>query len=433
MQDKKVVTNAIWLITCRVIQTVINFVISMMTARYLGPSNYGIISYAASIVAFFAPVMNLGLSSILVHEYVNNREEEGGILGTSLVLNAISGLLCVIGVNSFCLIMNPGERDVQIVCALYSVVLIIQALENIQYWFQAKLLSKYYAVLSLVAYLSVACYKVFLLVTNRNVYWFAISNTIDYLIITIGLFVVYYLIGREKIYFSIQIARRMLTQSKYYIISGLMTTVLAQTDRIMLKSMLDETIVGYYSAAVTCASTTSFVFTAIIDSMRPLIFEGKKISIRKYEERIKNLYSITVYTALLQSVLLFCCAKIVIHILYGSAYGDAVPILRVVVWYAAFSYFGGAKDIWILAEKKQKYLIWLNVSGAAINVALNYLLIPLFGAVGAAMASIITQFFTNIIMEMLISDLRHNIDLLMEALHPKYLKSIVKNFRSALK
>ena len=77
MIKNKVVKNASWIIGCRIVQSVFALIVSMLTARYLGPSNFGLINYAASIVAFFLPIAQLGINNILVHEFVNNPEEEG--------------------------------------------------------------------------------------------------------------------------------------------------------------------------------------------------------------------------------------------------------------------------------------------------------------------------------------------------------------------
>ena len=70
MNSRKVIHNAEWIVVCRIIQSILGLVVSMMTARYLGPSNYGVISYAASLVAFVTPVMQLGFNSILVQEII---------------------------------------------------------------------------------------------------------------------------------------------------------------------------------------------------------------------------------------------------------------------------------------------------------------------------------------------------------------------------
>ena len=87
-------------------------------------------------------------------------------------------------------------------CALYSVSLVFQMTEMIQYWYQAKLLSKYTSVVSLVAYTIVALYKVVLLVTGKSIYWFAISYAFDFLIISATLMVIYGKLGSQKLSFS---------------------------------------------------------------------------------------------------------------------------------------------------------------------------------------------------------------------------------------
>ena len=140
---KRVVDNASWLIICRISQSLLSLFISMYTARYLGPSNFGLINYAASIVAFLAPVMKLGFDSILVQKFVEEPEKDGKIIGTSLILNCCSAVLCMLGMFAFVAVANAGEKSTIVVCILYSIVLLAQAIEMICYWFQSKLLSKY--------------------------------------------------------------------------------------------------------------------------------------------------------------------------------------------------------------------------------------------------------------------------------------------------
>ena len=426
MNKNRVLKNASWIIGIQVVKSLLGLVISMLTARFLGPSNFGLINYAASIVAFVSPIMYLGLTGVLVQEIVNRPENEGKILGTAISLSFFSSLLCIGGVVAFVSIANRGERDTIIVCALYSILLIFQSLEMIVYWFQAKLLSKYSSLVSLIAYLIVSAYKIFLLAAKKSIYWFAVSNALDYMIIAVCLLIVYRKLGGQRLRFSFADAKRMLSKSRYYIISNMMITIFAQTDRIMLKLMIDDAATGYYSAAVTCAGMTGFIFSAIIDSFRPMIFDNKKTDERQYENNICRLYSIIIYLSLLQSVVITVFSKLIIHILYGSAYDPSINALRLIVWYTTFSYLGSVRNIWILAEDKQKYLWIINLSGAAANVLLNYFLIPVMGIMGAALASLITQIFTNVIIGFIIKPIRYNNTLMFRALNPVYLKGIAK-------
>lgn len=422
----KVFTNASWIIVCKVIQSVLSLVISMLTARYLGPSFFGLINYAGGIVSFLAPIMELGFTGILVQELIDHPEEEGRIMGSSMLLSLASSLLCILGAVGFCAVANAGETLTLWVCALYSLCLIFRALELFRYWFQAKYLSKDTSLVSLVAYAAVFVYRVILIFTGRDVQWFAVSFAFDSALIALMLFILYIRRGGQRLAFSGTVARRMLRSGVYYILSGLMVAVFAETDKIMLKLMVDDAACGYYSAATTCAAMAGFVFQAIVDAFRPYIFESLRKSRAWFELNVKRLYSIIIYACLLESVCMALLSRFVILILYGEAYMAAVPMLRVSVWYITFSFLGVVRNIWLLAEGKQKYLWIINLGGALANILLNLCLIPLWGGIGAAAASVITQVFTNVLVGWIIPSIRDNNRLMMAALHPKYLIGMLR-------
>ena len=429
----KVFKNASWIVGCKIAQSLLNLIIGMLTARYLGPSNYGILSYVSSVIAFALPIMQLGLNQTIVKEFVDNPDKEGKILGTALLFNVVSSLFCMFGSILFVLFANAGETETLIICVLYSFTLLFQATEMTQYWFQAKLLSKYPSIASLIAYVIVACYKVYLLISGKSVTWFAFSNVLDYLIISLILVIIYLKKSNEKLSIDFKFGIKMLSRSKYYIIPSLMVVIFQHTDRIMIKEMLGTTETGLYSAAVTCVGITGFVFTAIIDSFRPVVLEDKSLDNVRYEQRVIQLYSIIIYLSLAQSVVLSVFSKPIVYILYGSEYFGSVGILVVSAWYILFSYFGSVRNVWILAEGLQKYLLPINISGAAVNIVLNYLLIPLMGAVGAAVATLITQFFTNVIIGFMIKPIRHSNMLMFKGFNPSPLISYAKNTIHSLK
>ncbi len=430
MQKRNSTTkNAVWIISCKVIQSLLGIFVSMLSARYLGPSNYGLISYAASIAAFMLPIVQLGFRSTLVREIVENPDREGEIVGTSLFFNVLSALACMVAVCGFVYVANPNEPVTLIVCALYSLSLLTQALEMIQYWFQAKLLSQYTSVTGLVAYTVVTAYKIYLLATQKSIYWFAISNALDYFIISITLIVIYRKLSSQKLKVSFKLFREMFARSKYFIVSSLMVTIFAQIDKIMLKAMMTEEAVGIYSAAVACSGLTSFVFAAIIDSFRPTVFEHKKLSKEAYEKDLVLCYSVVIYLSLLQSIAFTVLSKPIIHILYGADYVASADVLSLVVWYTTFSYLGPIRNVWMLAEDKQKYLWIINLSGAVTNVILNAVLIPFIGVMGAALASLATQIFTNFIIGFIIKPIRYNNRLMLRGCNPKLLLCYIKNLK----
>ncbi len=428
LKKNSALANAGWLIAGKLAQSVLGFVITVFTSRFLGPSNYGLISYAMSLAQFVLPIVQLGLNAVLVYEIVNSSDKEGEILGTARVLNLCSSVLCILGIVAFTAIANRGETETLIVCVLYSVSLIFSAIEMIVYWFQAKYLSKYAAIVSFVGYALTAVYRVFLLVTQKSVFWFAVSNSLDLIIICTLLYIIYRKNGGQKFRFSYSTAKRLLSSGKYFVLSGIMVMIFGQTDKIMLKFMCGNVEVGYYSVAITCACLLSFVFSAIVNAFRPYILEKKKASIEGYEDGVIKLYAVVNYLAIAQSVFFFVFARPIVTVIYGEQYLNAIPIMRIIVWYATFSYFGAAKDVWILAESKQKYLLFLNAGGALTNIILNFIFIPLWEGTGAAIASLITQVITNVGMCIILEPLRRNAYLFFCSLNPKVILNMLKKY-----
>lgn len=426
MSNNRMFQNAKWIIVCKIAKVIIQFLVGLITVRYLGPSNYGLVTYATSVIAFAVPVMQLGLNSTLVQEYVNDPEAENKIAGTSIVLSIISSLACMAGIACFVSVANHGEPEAIIVCVLSSISLLFQATEILQYWFQAKLLSKYSSLSILVAYILTSLYKIYLLISAKSVYWFALSNAVEYAITSVFFFVSYKRVGGGRLRFSWKIAGTMLSKSKYFILSNLMVTIYHNTDLVMVKLISGNTQGGYYGAALTCGSVVNFVYSAIIDSGRPMILEKQKTSQKAFEDGISKLYSIITYATLLQCIGFVLFAPLIVKILCGSAYMAAVPVLQIVVWHQVFSYTSYVRDIWILAEGKQNVLWIINTSGVVINILLNALMIPHWHAVGAAVASVMTYFVSNILMVLIVKPLRPSLKLLVRGMNPKHLLSVAK-------
>lgn len=423
----KVVTSASWIIICRIIQAVCSLIVTMITSRYLGPSRFGLISYAASICTFFLPIMQLGLPNTQVNELVNDKENEGRIIGTSLVLCLISSIFCVLGVVSFSLIVNAGDGETIITCFLYSLLLLFQSIEILQYWFQTHYKFKIVSVIILVAYILTSFYKIILLANNRTLSEYALSYALDHLIIAASLFVVFRRTSKIKLSFDSKIAKKLLSKSKYYIIANLMIVVFAQTDRVMLKLMIGNEVTGLYSAAYTLANMLNFVYDAIVDAYRPTIMQSKIDKPEKYECGLQNLTCIIIFFSLIVCTIVTIFAGLGIRVVYGKGFIGAKSILQIVIWYTIFAYIGAVRNIWLLVENKQKILWKVNMSGAALNISLNYILIPILGAEGAAIASLITQCFTNVVLTYLLRCLRGYANILTRSFNPLLIVRLMKN------
>lgn len=424
----KVVSNSVWIVWCRVIKVVLSALVSIFTARLLGASDFGLLNYSAAIISFVSPFVLLGFNSILVKEFISEKNE-GEILGTAIISSVFASFLGMGLCAIIAYIISPNDNVAIRVTTIYSITLVFHATELIQYWFQAKYRAKIVALIGVVAYAVVSVYKVILLLLGVKIYWFALSNAFDYLLISIFLMYIYIKEGNSRLKFSWGSLRRLMSTGYLYAVSSFMINMYTQVDKIMIKSILGNIQNGLYSVAVACSGMFVFIFVAIIDAMRPFILEGQKINSVVFEQRLKMLYSIIIYLGLLLGILVTLGARVMIYLLYGENYLGSIAILRVLIWSTVLSCIGGAKDIWILAECKQKYLLLLNTLGVISNIALNFILIHKIGIIGAAIATIITQFLSNIFFCIFFKDLRLNVKLIFESLNPSLIIKNISKFR----
>ncbi len=416
--------NAGWMIGGRIAQTMINFVVNILAVRYLQPDNYGLISYAGAYTAFFMSLCTLGINSVIVKEFVNRPGEEGTIIGTALGLRAASSFLSALMILAIVTVIDRGEKLTIAVVGLCTIGLLFQILETFKYWFQSRLQSKVTTISGFVAFAITAAYKIYLIISGKSVAYFAVATSIDYAFVGIFLYLAYRRHKGGTLRFSRHYARELLSSSVHYILPALMISVYGQTDKLMLKQMLSKADVGFYGTAVSVCTAWCFVLSALVDSMTPEIMEAHRDgNTARYDRLNLVLYAIIFYVSIVVSGIFTAFAGFIVTLLYGKAYLPAAAPLQVITWYTAFSYLGVARNAWIVCENKQKYLIWIYLSAAAANVILNLLLIPIWGTVGAAAASLAAQIITTMVTPCLIRPLRPNAVMMAKAILLKGVRS----------
>ena len=422
LMRSKVASNSLILMISRVIQMILSLVVSVISAKFLGPANFGIVSYAGSIITFLTPIAGLGINSILAYECIQKPEEEGTIMGTALLLQLFSGFLCIFAAAAFALVFERNDPLVVTVIVLYSLELLFKGVGALEYWFQVHYCAKYVAVSTLVAYISVSAYKIILLAMQARVELFALSMCVDYLVLGMCYFSCYMKAGGPKFRISSARAKQLVQVGKSFILSGLMAAAYTQMDRIMLKAMLGEATVGYYTVAMSLISLLGFVFASIISASNPIILEHQKVDEGKYEHALVGRFSLIFYSSVVLAIGFTICSSFIVDLLYGEAYRQSASIVCVLTWTPLFTYWGVAKGVWFVSQRKQKYIKWLSLIGAITNVILNYVLIHQFGVIGAALATLVSEMAVNFLAGFFFSQIRKCSMMMLQAMNPKSLK-----------
>lgn len=415
IKNSKEAKNFTWLIFGKIVRLMISLLVSLATARYLGPSNYGLINYGLMYGSFFTSFCTLGITSIIIKDFNDNPEEQGITIGSTIWIREIASIIAVAIIILIVSCVDKGEKITIVVVALCSISLLFQPFDTINYWFQYKYESKVIVGISSIAYFCMAVYKITLLVLNKEIYWFALSSAVDTCVVMPLMLIAYRKYQGPRLKVSLYKVKKMLWNSYHFILSGLMVSVYAYTDRFMLKRMFDETIVGYYSVSYSICMMWTFVLQAIIDVMYPTIMILSENN-EKFEKKNRQLYAIVFYISFAVSLFIYIFGGQIIFILYGDKYMPAVNSLKIMTWHTAFSYLGVARNAWIVSNGKQKYLKYMYAVAMLMNIYLNWLLIPNMGASGAAAASLVTQIFTSIILSLCIKGMRPNAKLMIDAI-----------------
>lgn len=415
------VRNTAWVIASRVYQIVLNLAVSVLTSRYLGPGNYGLVQYAASFASLLTAFCTLGMGDVMVPSLVESPEKQGRLLGTAIGMRLISSLLSVMTVCLAVWVLNPGESLTLWVTALYCGGMVLQSLETIRYFYQKHLLSRITSLLTILVRTAVAAYKIALLIFQKDVLWFAFANVVDHGLFGLLLLLAYarHRGAGQRLRFDRRIAARLLKSGSPFILSGLLVALYGQADKIIIKHLLGESQVGLYAAALVISGQWTFLLSAAIDSARPLIMEQFTADRDQFRQNLTRLYRMIFLLCLAAAAALTALAEPLVRLLYGADYLGAVGALRILPWGTAFSYLGVARSIWAVPNGRQGYEKYLALIGALSNVALNLLLIPLWGICGAAAATVLTQIITNFLCGFLFRPLGENTALILAALGVK--------------
>ena len=422
LRKRNVAKNAMWMISERIIQMIISLFVGVISARYLGPENYGTLNYGLALVTLFSSIAKLGLESIIVKEYISNKDRNGLIMGSALLLRMISGLLSIVTIMIYISIFNPNDHVIFITTLLQSLILIFEVFDLIDFWFQSQLKSKYVAIAKTIAYIVMSVYKIILLVLGKSVEWFAFATSLEYIVILIILSIMYYKNGGQKLKVSLKLGANLLKQSYHFIISGLLVTIYTQMDKIMIGHYIDQTQVGLYSAATAISSMWGFIPNAIINSMRPTIYDAKEKNEELYLRRLKQLYAIVFWCGAFFALGITIFSKLIVEILYGQEYLGATIPLIILSWSTIFAYLATARGVWVVCENKNKYTKRYVFWGAIVNLILNAILIPTIGICGAAIATLIAQIIVAMLAPAFYKDTKASVRHMLDAIFLKGVK-----------
>lgn len=389
----KFINNTGWILFKEIYAMLVSLIVGSLSARYLGPSNYGLINYGSSFISFFWIVSQLGLSNFVVPELVRHPEKESVYLGTSVAMRLSASVASIFVIQGIVVFLEPAKPLLYFITLLQSLSIIFRSIDTVLcFWFQAKMEMKYVTLTGMIALTLTSIWRITLLAKEASVEWFAASMSISAGISALVIGIFFYKKAALKLRFCMREALYILKNSYHFIINSVTMTFYTQLDKIMIGKMLDETCLGYYTAASSISVMWEIVPNAIMNSAKPLLVQkydsDKKEFVKRYQILLLGITLLGVFVGLCFSVF----AKLAVWILYGRDYYASISALRILIWSTVCSMIGSGQTVWMVLENQSKYIERFTLIGAVINIVLNVIFIHIGGYIGAAWATLAASF-----------------------------------------
>jgi O-antigen/teichoic acid export membrane protein len=405
---RKIMGNAAWLFSDRIFRMGLSVLVGAWVARYLGTGDFGAYNYGLAFVSLFGAFATLGLEQIVIRDIVKLPMERYDILGTALLLRIGGGLLTLVAAAIGIMGVRPGQEGTHWLVIVLAISLVFQAFDVIDFWFRSQVQSKYAIWAKNLAFVVSNLIKVGLIQMKASVIWFAWIYTAEFAFAAIAMVAIYQFTGPSLLAWRWRWdwAKRLLGDSWTLILSSFVINIYMRIDQIMLGQMVSDEAVGIYSVAVRVSELWYFVPMAVSTSVYPSIVAAKELGEAVYYGRLQKILDLMAVMSYGAALFFSVASGLIIQVLFGAEYQGAAAILVVHVWAGVFVSLGVIRSLWTTTEGLMQFAFITTAIGALINVGLNFLLIPRYGGVGAAIATVVSQAFAGYVTGAFFSETR---------------------------
>lgn len=422
---KAILGNSGWLFMDKILRMGVGLVVGVWIARYLGPRNFGLLNYALAFTSIFGALATFGVDGILVRELVKSPEKRDELLGSAFILK-LSGALAAFIVIMFSIsIMRRGETLTIWVVALLGAGFIFQSLNVIDLFFQSKVQSRYTVYATNGAFLLMAIVRVILLSTAAPLIAFAWAALGEFAFASIFLVIAYRARGMNVWAWRsrLHVMRDLLWASWPLMLSGISVMIAMRVDQVLIGQIQNDKQVGIYSAATRLAEIWYFIPVGIAGSAFPSLVESKKQNEDLYYQRLQKLYNALALLSITFALTMTFLSVPITELLYGPKYASSASVLSILIWSGVPVSIGCAWSNWMLLENRTRTMFLFQVAGAAFNLILNLALIPRFGIVGSAYATLLSYWSWIIVLCVVMKSQHKALIMIAKAVFPIWILS----------
>jgi O-antigen/teichoic acid export membrane protein len=392
---KKAGKNFGWLFIGNLGSLALGFITTMYLARFLGQSEFGKFSYAQTLTMYGALLVDLGLNVYGNRSVASNPKHAGRYLINIGSLQIFTGLLLIIIVTTIIYTFKIWlDSELQVLVAI-SLLWVLPFALNIEWFFLGSQKMDVVAFGRLIQQCAIIFITYLLVKGPEQVVYAPIARVAGGMASALWLFFRLPKGILQDFRIHLSEAAGYLRTSKWFWLSAFLVQVYNGADIVILQLFRPAGEVGLYSAGFRLIG----LFVAAIVLLNMVMFPMLAAEYGKNAVMFAKLLRLHLLTAVgiafMLLVVALPTASLLVNISYGSQYLGSVSFLRILIIAASVLTLNGAIAQPLLASGYEVAVFKQISFTALVNVVLNLILIPHFGAYGAALTYLISVIFAT--------------------------------------
>lgn len=394
-----VLENSWWLVTDKFLRLCVQLITGVLVARYLGPEQFGQLSYAMALVSFFQTAANLGMDAVVRRDLARAPQSAGEVLATALGLKLASGSVCWCLAVVSILTLRGDDKISVILVGVMSSSMFFQPADVLDVWFQSQLQVRRSVLARMPCYLLSVLVRALLILRDGTLELFALAIVLDYVEVAVLLIASYRASTKHERsiqtgspwVFSRDRAYQLLRDSYPLMLSNVAALIYMRVDQVLIREFVGQREVGFYSAILSLSEAWYTVPVVLCISVGPVLSRVMVRDMALYYDYLQKAFTYLTFGGVIVALVVSTLSRELLSVAYGSTYLAAAEILAVHVWAVPFVFLGIAQGLWIVDANKPGITLIKTAFGASVSIAGNLILIPAYGAKGAALVYVASQ------------------------------------------
>ena len=429
---KKVTQNIVWLIFDKFFILFLQFVVGVKIANYYGANLYGKYSYAISLVAFSEIFFEL-INPRVIKKFYTEDNYNNIVYNISFFRNIMAFLLFFVPIilKLFFMIDNLLFYMLLLICFDNILNSTTFGIEN---FFEYKLESKRIVISNNIVKTISYVLQYICMILNMEILIIPITRCFGSIIRVFILkyqYKVNYLKNSKKLKkkFDKNLILKIIDESKFLWMTFVSFLIYTQLDKIMINYYLGEKEVGIYTIGVQLTSILAILIGPIQNSVFPKMLELYRKDYKKYYDFYLLSNTVITQLYLFLTLLSIIVIKYLFKYVYSEEYLPSIGIYNILAFSILIKAVGALQTSHVTIKNIVKKSFYKTLVGLILNIILNNILISKYGINGAALATLLTQFFVLIFLDFFIKEYREHAFIQLKSFNSFYLLKMFKNRR----